>query len=977
MYIRSAIIAWISLLLFGTMPVHANSPKVELTEAEQSFIVAHPTIYLGVDPKFVPFEFIDSDGIYKGITPDFIELIEQRTGLNLVQVEGLTWKEAYDRAINNEIDVLPSVSKSSAREEHFSFSIPYYTFQRVLVTRDDNDKVESFESLLGQKIAVQENSSHHNFLKSIGYSKISLYETVEGALAAVTNGSEQAFIGNLATSTYLIREYGFTHLKVVTMNSPGDQQLYFAIRKDWPLLLSIINKGLASITEQERLEIQGRWIKIDSKVDYSELFEVIAIAVAFIVLMTLVSWYWIRKLKNEVRERKSAEQALVFAKEEAEIANEEKSTFLARMSHEIRTPLNAITGMIYLMKKTEISTTQKLYMDKIQQASKNMLAMINDVLDFSKIEADRIEIERTSFNLDTLLHHVMNIISFKIEEQNIEFIIDKEPSLPSAYYGDSKRIGQVFINLINNAIKFTPSGQVSVTIRKAADYGNQVILECSVKDSGIGMSEEQIRHLFEPFVQGDASINRRFGGTGLGLSIVKNLLDRMGGEVSVHSVLGEGSTFVVKLQLEVDRDQEANERQQRVEMFIHKIRVLVLEKNQIHANLLRQYLNAFNMSVEVILSEDVVVERLQNKATSNQAPYDLLIVDYDTPMNKGLQFIESIQQDDVIKVKPKTMLLFPLAREDLFDEIEQWKIDIGITKPIIPSTLYNGIVEIFKDNLLEESTANYGELGAPDRSSRSKFQLLIVEDNKTNQFIARTILEQAGFNVRLAENGAEGVAIFLEQRERINLILMDLHMPTMDGYEATRLIRKEDAKVPIIAMTADAIVGVKEKCLQAGVSDFVSKPFDPEQLINKLDEMIKPLEPESDHRAEVAVASQQEEPILDRSYGLMLLGNKEQLYKRIIKNYCEDNVNVGEMLLRSLDERDYHEAIQIAHKVKGSSGNIGANKMYKVASALQQALSDRDEERIYELAQRFVATFAELYREVEQYTADIGSEESE
>ncbi|MRN54019.1 response regulator [Paenibacillus monticola] len=951
------------LFLFPALILHGSAAKVDLSAEEKRFITEHPIIHLGVDPQFVPFEFIDSDGTYKGIAHDYIELINARTGLNLAVVPGLTWTQAYEKAVEREIDVLPSVSKTVDRENYFSFSMPYYSFQRVIITKDNNDAIQSFEDLNTQMIAVQENSSHDTYLKSIGHTELSLYSTVGEALEAVSNGTEQAFIGNLATTAYLIRENGITDLKVVKMNDPGNQSLYFAVRKDWPELVSIINKGISSITSEEKIQINNQWIGIENKVDYSNLIQVLVVAIIFVLIVFGVSWYWIRRLKKEIRERKRIQEDLVLAKEEAEIANNIKSSFLARMSHEIRTPLNGITGMTYLMKRTDISVTQKLYMDKISHASKSMEAIINDILDFAKIEADRIEIERISFNLDTVLQKVINIVSFKIEEQGIDFFIDKDPELPSIFFGDPKRIEQILINLINNAVKFTPTGQVSLMIRLVAEHSDLFHIEFTVKDTGIGIAEEQIKYLFEPFNQADISINRRFGGTGLGLSIVKSLLDRMKGEIKVYSALDEGSTFVIQLAFEVDREQEYIEKQKNSSLFIQKIRVVVLEKNQTYTHLMRQYLNSFGIISEFTLSEKKVFELLQSTTDHGAKPYDLIIVDYDTPMFKGIEFIQKINQDPTILVKPKFILMFPLAREDLFDKLAEFSIDLGITKPIIPSVLYNGILEIFKDKIMDEHEFTIIEEQAQVLKAKPNQHILVVEDNKTNQFIAQSILEQAGFNVYLADDGKEGYDFFVQHADQIDLILMDLHMPVLDGYEATRLIRRENQTLPIIAMTADAITGVEERCRIAGITDFVSKPFEPDLLVARLKEILGSL-PKNPEKGGVGTV---DKPILDVAYGMILLGHREELYKSVLRTFINENEHVSTQLQESLQVKDYIQAKQIVHKIMGSSGNIGAKKIYEIASRLQKAIVDQSESEIQFMHPIFNSALSELLQEMDRY----------
>ena len=337
-----------------------ETAAVELTPEEKAFIQDHPTIYLGVDPTFVPYEFIDSDGRYKGIAADYIALICEKTGLRMEVVQGLTWSEAYEKAVKREIDVLPCVAETAEREQYFLFSDTYFTFQRAVFLNEDTKGINKFEDLYGKTAAVQMNSSHHSYMKNYPDIRLNLYTTVEEALRAVSNGTETAFIGNLATSSYLAKSAGITNLKFFTIKAdPNDksQSLHFAVRKDWPELVSILNKALISITKEEKTEINNRWIGVEGTIDYSYVMRIVGIAGAILLLIVAVSYFWIIRLRKEIAKRKKAQEELLAAKEDAEQANQVKSLFLARMSHEIRTPLSAIMGMSYLMKKTELSVT--------------------------------------------------------------------------------------------------------------------------------------------------------------------------------------------------------------------------------------------------------------------------------------------------------------------------------------------------------------------------------------------------------------------------------------------------------------------------------------------------------------------------------------------------------------------------------------------------------------------------------------------
>ena len=311
-------------------------------------------------------------------------------------------------------------------------------------------------------------------------------------------------------------------------------------------------------------------------------------SVAAIIL--LVSFFWIIRLRKEIAKRRKIQADLENAKREADEANKFKSNFLARMSHEIRTPLNGIIGMAYLLKKTSITLTQKMYVDRITQSSTNMLGIINDILDFSKIEAGKVELEIASFSMDQVIQDVVNIVSYKIEEQEIGFVLSKDPLIPSWFFGDAKRLEQILINILNNAAKFTSAGEVSLDMRLMAKENDKYHLTFAVKDTGIGMSDEQVKKLFVPFAQGDISINRRFGGTGLGLSIVKNLVDMMGGQIQVFSTAGEGSTFILHLSLPVDKEKEDEYKKNVSADHFKDVRTLVLEKTGANMNLIQNYL---------------------------------------------------------------------------------------------------------------------------------------------------------------------------------------------------------------------------------------------------------------------------------------------------------------------------------------------------------------------------------------------------
>ena len=896
------VIIIITSLAASPLMAGTSTETVSLTETERAFIDAHPVIRLGVDPQFVPFEFIDIDGSYKGIAADYLAIISEKTGLAFDVAEDLSWQEAYDRALTDELDVLPAVSMTQERQQHFLFSDAYYYFKRVIVTRSNESGITGMEDLSNTTVAVQRNSSHHSYLLAYPDINLSLYNSVEAALTAVASGSENAFVGNLATTHYLIQSNALTNLKFIAFEAEKQQGIHFAVRNDWPELVSIINKTLQTITEEERIAINRRWIDLDTTPDYGPLLRVLLIAGILILVVLIVSFYWIIRLRREVSKRILIQADLEKAKREAEEANEFKSNFMARMSHEIRTPLNAITGMAYLTKKTSLTQAQRMYVDRITQAANNMLSIINDILDFSKIEAGKVALEKTSFSLDQVIQDVVNIIAYKIDSQGVGLKLAKYPQVPNWFFGDPKRIEQVLLNLMNNAAKFTSRGEVSLNIRLKAKEHDRYYLSFSVQDTGIGMTKEQVDSLFQPFQQGDSSITRRFGGSGLGLSIVKNLVELMDGRVEVYSTPGEGSTFIAHLTLQVDDAKEKDLKKRFTANQFKDIHVLVLDKNGMHISLIDSYLTSFGMHSEMTNSQDSAMRMLEEAGNRFSQAFDLLIVDYETPSEGGLRFVTAVRENKKIVRQPKCILLLPLMREDLFDQLTQYDVDAGVGKPILPSVLLNAIVDVFDLRAISAAhTTDQADMSEQFKAlaETKPFCVLLAEDNNTNQLIASSILQQASIRTIIANNGQEAVDLFKENQHDIDLTLMDLHMPVMNGYDAALAIHEINADLPIIAMTADVILGVREKCEASGMKQYISKPFDPNYFIQTVKETIwqsrqNRSEPSSDtthfDKMVPAKSAARSSEILDVNAGLANMGGQQALYKQVLQAYYEETL---------------------------------------------------------------------------------------
>jgi len=948
-----AIVLAIILLTVITTPCFAAEYSINWTEDELSFMNEHPVIRLGVDPEFVPFEFIDEDGQYKGIAADYLALISKKTGLQFEVVKGLTWPDAYDRALAGDIDVMPAIGKTIEREECFLFSEPYYYYKRVIVTRETDRSISGIDDLEGFAVAVQRNSSHHSYLLEYPNINLSLYDSVEAALTAVATGNEKAYIGNIATTDYLIRSNGLTNLRFIAFEAEKQQALHFAVRKDWPELVGILNKAIHAVPESAKLGISRKWVNLDTQLDYWPIIRVVIMVGGLIAVVMFVSFFWIARLRNEIRQRKLIQLDLEKAKREADEANEFKSSFMARMSHEIRTPLNAITGMAYLLKKTQVTLTQSMYIDRITQAGSNLLGIINDILDFSKIEAGKVELEIASFSMDQVIQDVVNIASYKIEEQGIGFRLSTDPQIPNWFFGDSKRIEQILLNILNNAAKFTSRGEVSFDVRLLAKENDKYHIAFTIKDTGIGMSEDQVKKLFTPFEQGDRSINRRFGGSGLGLSIVKNLLDMMGGEIKVFSTPGEGSTFIINLSLPVDKEKEAVRVNAISAKQFKDVRTLVLEKSGENINLIKSYLDSLGVHFELTNSEANALSMLETANGQSDQPFDLLIIDYDAPAEGGFAFVDKIRSNNRISSLPKIMMLLPMMREDLFDKLNEHGIDLGIGKPIIPSVLLNGILDIFNLKADSGSKPSAGRESGPTKLNKP-YRVLVAEDNKTNQLIARSLLEKAGIESIIAVDGKEAVELYQKYRDNLDLILMDLHMPVMNGYEAAEKIRELSSKVPIVAMTADVIMGVRNKCEESGINHYISKPFNPDYFIRTVKDIIQKNESLDNEVPDV----------LDRQLGINNMGNNVELYRQVLDEYRNENQDTLDRLACAIREKRYEDAAQIVHKVKSSSGSIGATSLQDAAMLLQKALNQGREDEIALLHDRFSRLLSKLLEEL-------------
>jgi signal transduction histidine kinase/DNA-binding response OmpR family regulator len=642
-----------------------------------------------------------------------------------------------------------------------------------------------------------------------------------------------------------------------------------------------------------------------------------------------------------------SERGLQAKQRQLQQANRTKSDFLANMSHEIRTPMNAVLGMARLMERTELNSQQQDYLQKIRRSSENLLGIINDILDFSRIEADKLTLEDVSFELDEVLSDVANMAGLRAEEKGLELVYRIDPGVPLALRGDPLRLSQILLNLVNNAVKFTERGTVVISVACRQDDGDQVVLDVSVRDSGVGMSPEEQERLFQAFTQADTSTTRRFGGTGLGLAIVSHLVERMGGTVSIDSAPGEGTTFSFTLQLERAGDSPVSA--QAADVPLNDRHALVVDDVAINREVLKDILQSWSFRVEEADSAEAAIEKEQ-EARRAGAPFSLILMDWKLPGLDGLAASERIlshHQDQ----RPLVLMVTAHDRGNLGQRADEVGIPAVLKKPFTPSTLYNAIASASGETVATAQARPAAEAQLPRFPG---LRVLVAEDNAINSQVVEELLTEAGASVTLAGNGREAV----EQLDNatFDAVLMDAQMPELDGYEATRQLRRDErhANLPIIAMTAHAMAGDRERCLEAGMNEYLSKPIDEAQLFNVLAQCVPaslvewPGDAAPDDQPAPPPAqptpptdeSPTRLPGIDLDQGLKRVGGKRELLHRQLRLFREQYADAPEILTHHLEQGDDEAAAAYAHALKGAAGVLGINAVADAAARVETACRD-------------------------------------
>jgi len=1028
-------------------------PPLPLTDAERSWLRAHPSIRLAVDSNWKPMEFIDAGGNYKGLSSEFIRYFERQLGVRFEAPQRQPWNRVMERLEQRDLDLAPMLLRTNERERFLNFTRPYLSFPVVVFTRQQDTLLNGLGELRGRRVGVVRGYAISELLKRDypDLQQVEFDDNLSG-FHALALGQIDAFVDLLASGAYLIAEQGLSNIQVAAL-TPYGHAFSMGVRKDWPELAAILDKAIAALPPRQKDAFIRKWLKVNyrQQVDYQLIIWIVLGALIVIALFAFRAWEMSRinrKLEESQRRlalslrgarlgtwelRRSTEagerldwdadfaaqhglpgaardqpleqlleridrdqrgtlrraiqdcldgirnelrieyacddgrrwifnQGQIFERDDGnrplrivgisqdiserieasralQRSSEFKSQFLANMSHEIRTPMNAIVGLGHLLARTELDSQQDGYVRHLQSAAQSLLTLVNDILDFSKIEAGHLDIDRIEFDLEELLADLARLNALRIGDKPVEFLYDIQPDVPVQLIGDPFRINQVLTNLISNAIKFTEQGSVVLRVSRIDGDTQKTRLRFEVEDSGIGIPPEQLPQLFDAFVQADGSTTRRFGGTGLGLSISRQLVELMGGEIHAESTPGKGSLFWFELPFDLADERCARYLPANGNLDLRDLRVLLVDDNDTALQILGSMLQSMSFRVTAVDNGEKALNALE------QQDFDLVLLDWRMPRMSGDRLSAEIRRRLPRSRLPIIIMITAYGREADERMLDLRQLDGFLVKPITPSQLFNAIIlarhATSDENAPALAARPASEQGLPPLQGR----VMLAEDNPINQQVARELLEQMGLEVTLCNNGREVLECI--DSVRPDLILMDIQMPELDGYQTTHRLRENPRwrDLPILAMTANAMADDVRKALQQGMNAHIAKPVDPQQLHRVLSQFLQPKAasgsagtPEPGPDAQDAWPESM--PGLDIHSGIRQVGGNARLYRKLLMDFLGSHQQAARRLEDALREGDLISAERLTHTLKGVAGNVGADRLAEAAEAIDRQLQD-------------------------------------